>query len=584
MSLASAHRFSTRALIRRLRAAGGVKKPRRKPGRWPPPQHPDGIAREYHAALVRHVCEPARDAIERVMPDLLAALRELRREQGRTDAAAPVSYQSLLGDLRAQLGDLTTIGETAAGPIVRFDLPGSPVVVIVTGQHGEEQAGPLMLARHGRAIVELARAVGVGLRVYPCVNPEGFQTRRRRDRSGDANANAFAEYLVGDEWRGELEPDVEPDGMRRPAHQAPETRALYDDLVPWALTTTPVALLDLHQDCILPAGYAFGYINAGPRAAWARLLARAALPLARRRLQNSSWSSVRLRTGTDGLVEFRDGSITDWAAAVGVPLSLALEAPICDERGAVEIHRAMVRQVIGEVGTARTDDKDAPTATPQSRRATRLIGQAAKEWRDKFHPSALHAVVEQFGKRADHHARQQLDQQLRSAMGVPLSSLERPMSDRLGEWTARNVALVKTVPERYFDRLQEDVQDAFAGGMHPDTFADELADRYEMSERDAERIARDQMLKLSADLNHARFEALGVERAIWHTVNDNRVCDECFDLEGQEFDLAEGIDGALPGECHNCDRCYSEPVLDDLLGNVEQPTEQPTEEPTEENT
>ena len=31
---------------------------------------------------------------------------------------------------------------------------------------------------------------------------------------------------------------------------------------------------------------------------------------------------------------------------------------------------------------------------------------------------------------------------------------------------------------------------------------------------------------------------------------------------------------------HNCDRCYSEPVLDDLLGNVEQPTEEPTEENT----
>ncbi len=124
------------------------------------------------------------------------------------------------------------------------------------------------------------------------------------------------------------------------------------------------------------------------------------------------------------------------------------------------------------------------------------------------------------------------------------------------------MALVQTVPERYFDRLQDDVQEAFAGGTRPETLKAQLADRYDMSASDAGRIARDQTLKLSADLHHARMEALGVERAIWRTMRDGRVCNACFAREGREFPLAAGLDGVRPGECHPEDRCYSEPILD----------------------
>lgn len=202
----------------------------------------------------------------------------------------------------------------------------------------------------------------------------------------------------------------------------------------------------------------------------------------------------------------------------------------------------------------------------RGRKAAELIDKAARTYKRKLRPDALRAVVKQFGTATDKHARGQLDQQLRTAIGVPLSTIERPMQDRIGQWTAENVALIQTVPERYFDRLQQDVQEAFAGGTHPNTLAKQFSDRYQMSENDAERIARDQTLKLSANLNHARMEALGVRRAIWRTMRDNRVSDDCFDLSGREFDLAAGINGVFPGKSHPMCRCYAEPVLTDILG------------------
>jgi SPP1 gp7 family putative phage head morphogenesis protein len=216
-------------------------------------------------------------------------------------------------------------------------------------------------------------------------------------------------------------------------------------------------------------------------------------------------------------------------------------------------------------------------ASEQGKRAAAAIDRAARAFTEEFHPRALHAVVRQFGQQTDEHGRRQLDQQLRSAIGVPLSAVDRPHRDKLDEWAAVNVDLIKTVPERYFDRIRLDVLDAFEGGTHPSTLAEELAERHDMSERDAERIARDQVLSLSADLNQQRMTDLGVERYYWRDAGDGRVRENHEELAarsdaGETFSFDdpplgggtdEGEEGN-PGDGILC-RCYPDPVLDDLI-------------------
>lgn len=211
-------------------------------------------------------------------------------------------------------------------------------------------------------------------------------------------------------------------------------------------------------------------------------------------------------------------------------------------------------------------------ASAQGEQAARLLERAAREFAGTLDPVALREVVSQFGQRTDKLARQQLDQQLRSAIGVSLPALGVDVPARLDEWAARNVDLIVTVPERYFDRLRLDVLEAFEEGAHVDELMERLEERYDVSERDAERIARDQTLKLSADLTHDRMERLGVSRATWRTVRDARVCEDCDAMEGVEFELADGAEGPCgpgtrPGDCHPVDRCWSEPDLGPLLGS-----------------
>ncbi len=222
--------------------------------------------------------------------------------------------------------------------------------------------------------------------------------------------------------------------------------------------------------------------------------------------------------------------------------------------------------------TAREVDRELAQASTQGKRAAALIDRAAAEFAAAFRPDALFSVVSQFGKATDDFSRQQLDQQLRTAIGVPFSAIEKPHRDKLIDWSAANVDLIKTLPERYFDDIRIRVEDAFTSGMHPSTLADNLADAYDISENNAERIARDQTLTLAANLNEERMTSLGVEEYIWRTVNDGRVRDNHAELNGQRFRFDDPPTGGgtsedepgNPGDGILC-RCYADPVLDALI-------------------
>ena len=55
----------------------------------------------------------------------------------------------------------------------------------------------------------------------------------------------------------------------------------------------------------------------------------------------------------------------------------------------------------------------------------------------------------------------------------------------------------------------------------------------------------------------AAYRDLGAKKAMWHTQRDNRVCEDCAELNGQVFRIDE-----LPPKPHIGCRCYWTPVFD----------------------
>ena len=140
--------------------------------------------------------------------------------------------------------------------------PGSRELVLTAGFHGEEPAGPLTLLKHLGEVAELARQHDVALRVFPCVNPSGFEGGHRYNASGEQPNNDFIRY--------EVEPGVFVDEVNegQPIHawhpywnSPKETRALHAELT---RHPPPLGALDLHQDAWVKSACFYAYYFGDP--------------------------------------------------------------------------------------------------------------------------------------------------------------------------------------------------------------------------------------------------------------------------------------------------------------------------------
>lgn len=209
-------------------------------------------------------------------------------------------------------------------------------------------------------------------------------------------------------------------------------------------------------------------------------------------------------------------------------------------------------------------------------RALELVRKAGERAAAAFRPTEVEDVAKTFGKRTSVWQKNQIERQTRAAFGVELNQIEPGVTAKLEGFAAENVSLIKDISQRYFDRLKADVMEAFDSGMRPETLADRLIERDGMAERDAIRIARDQIGKLNGELNQERQEQMGVTGYIWRTAKDNRVRDNHGDLDGEHFEWSDPPMGGgtsadeegHPGSGIQC-RCYAEPDLAPLLGGDE---------------
>jgi hypothetical protein len=211
-------------------------------------------------------------------------------------------------------------------PLVGLRSPGARTVLITAGFHGDEKAGPLTLLAHAPELVAYAAARDVGLRIYPCINPSGFEAHTRYNVTGERPNNDFLRYeLAPGQWRGELREgegfvSVVPATEGLPKETAALARAL--DAEP-----PPFAALDLHQDNFIHGAWFYAYVF-GDLAAYRPLLARsgALVPVLRSCIVDSGQEpGTDVRADAEGFIVAHDGSITDRCYRLGVAHTAAIE-------------------------------------------------------------------------------------------------------------------------------------------------------------------------------------------------------------------------------------------------------------------
>jgi SPP1 gp7 family putative phage head morphogenesis protein len=221
--------------------------------------------------------------------------------------------------------------------------------------------------------------------------------------------------------------------------------------------------------------------------------------------------------------------------------------------------------LVEETTRARGDDATLRLDSPAS--AQRIFRDLARDFFAEFSNEKVAATVRRFGVELSDYQRREVARQFEQAIGFdPFRMGEAWLPARIEGFTAENVALIRTVPERYFADIETNLIRSLRGGMRWEEIAPMLEERFGVAESNAERIARDQVGKFYAELNQARQRDVGVDSYVWRTARDNRVRDSHYDLEGTSFTWESGGDAVEgnPGEPINC-RCQAEPDLTPLL-------------------
>lgn len=222
--------------------------------------------------------------------------------------------------------------------------------------------------------------------------------------------------------------------------------------------------------------------------------------------------------------------------------------------------------LLGQV-QPRFDAKD------PGKQVNRVLDQISAAFFRRYDQERLSKIVRRTAETVSAHNKKQLLGQLKKAIGIDLGDIAaQGLKPVIQAFTAENVALIKTLPQTMFDRIERQTLAAVRTGTRAKDLEQQIrSEAFGSTKTQTMRIARDQINKLNGDLNRVRQKQIGVEKYIWRTSGDERVRDVHAERDGETFSWSEPAgdptdpgDGAFPGDAIQC-RCWPEPVLSDLF-------------------
>jgi SPP1 gp7 family putative phage head morphogenesis protein len=250
--------------------------------------------------------------------------------------------------------------------------------------------------------------------------------------------------------------------------------------------------------------------------------------------------------------------------------------PPAPPSGAIVAHTKLLRELSAEMdaaildalraeGIVRADaaDGDPPFTRAQGRSAA---SRAAAAVRRVLKGKSFVARLQEISSATATASREAWARQLKASLGVDLPTAEPELGPVITAFRDENVALIRSLAADKVTRVRAILDDAGAG-TRVEEVAKSIREMGEVTRSRAELIARDQVLKLNAEVTQKRHEAAGIVEFVWSTSRDERVRPDHKVLEGKRYryddppivDRRRGTRG-LPGVHFQC-RCVAVPVI-----------------------
>ena len=262
--------------------------------------------------------------------------------------------------------------------------------------------------------------------------------------------------------------------------------------------------------------------------------------------------------------------------------------PIWPNAGVLAWYEQRLNQVVDDIhrfAMAKISSSGiflAQDATPLQA-AEQLIKDIKRGWKAKI-SGAAPVIAQSFAQSVQDHTDLALQQGLRKAGFSVRFQPTRGMNKALNDSIHDNVRLIKSIPAKYLDEVEDLVLESARGGRAMGALTKRLGDLVNLerkphesdkslwarTRRRAAFIARDQNNKATAQMHRARRKELGITKCIWrHSLASVHPRLSHEDLDGTVFDSDAGAwdweeqDFVQPGWLPNCG-CVASSVVPGL--------------------
>jgi SPP1 gp7 family putative phage head morphogenesis protein len=199
----------------------------------------------------------------------------------------------------------------------------------------------------------------------------------------------------------------------------------------------------------------------------------------------------------------------------------------------------------------------------------------------------LEPFIDAAGRRTDRHVRRVLNR----VLPIDVREAVPGIQVQINQWRNINVNLIESGIRADFEPVKlrrqsllgdvsELIERTHREGARVEVVAQDLIDRYGVSESRAQLIARDQVLKLNGQINKMRQQAAGVTEYKWRATKDRRTRKGHQKLDGTIHNWNTPPDTGRgehnhPGQDYQC-RCQAIPVIRGFVSSGDfVPVEQP---------
>lgn len=188
-----------------------------------------------------------------------------------------------------------------------------------------------------------------------------------------------------------------------------------------------------------------------------------------------------------------------------------------------------------------------------------LLSQVETQW-DREFAREVPQIRELANKTSDFNDKE-FRRVVNSVVGVnPLRS-EPWLAPQLELYFRENVRLIKNIAEDLTTQVEGIIARGFSQGLRFEEIASQLNDRFDIGERRAVNVARDQVQRLNSNLTELRQKEVGLRKFEWSTAGDERVRPEHAARDGKVYEWSNAPE--KPGQAINC-RCVALPIFEDL--------------------